>query len=633
MSRRLFLLITTIASVIFFFLPQSASASQIIFQDNFDSYPEGSLPPGWIPTTEIGSKTCNAQWRIHNGMLGISVNNEYSCITHLVPDSSIWNKLESNYIFEFDMKFVNGTDHNVFYRYTSQYTPSYELHFTSPGDFGIGVPPNSSFNLIKSGSYPNGQTYHIKIIVNDKNVQVLINGELVRDIVTQDNLPPGKIALRAGTGADPNSETWFDNIVVTTEDSGPTLIDFKQNRNSDSSLVPWALQKLFDVNSCPKMQSDGCAITSLADILASYKLPKLPDDTSVDPGNLNMYLAQNPGTHSGCYIYFNTAGRAINYNVLYNDFPQTVSLETRIKHIDDALDAGNLVIAGIDGHFVVFYKKAAPSAWDGSPDYFIADPYRYAPYASGDRTGKLLSEDYKTINQLEDKLQVVIVENKAPQPGMSWIVAAHSPVELLITDPDLVQTGFNPSDSTYPKYISNSTYGVQQGIIDDTGIEPPLPDIKYYGQNNPIPGTYKVQVIGTGMGLYSLDFGFAKGPGDTSLQTFPGIAAPGKIDTYLVTMFLDPSRSIIINKIVTYDILKADLQELFNQGFIDNKGIFNSLMKKIDSAIKSSDKESTKDILNSYTNELNAQRGKHITEEAYQILYDDSNFLIKSLSQ
>lgn len=316
------------------------------------------------------------------------------------------------------------------------------------------------------------------------------------------------------------------------------LIDFKQNRNADGSLVPWAKDHLFDIPNCPTMETDGCAITSLADILASYGLKTLPDGTSVDPGHLNHYLGQNPGTHSGCEIWFNNIPQVVNYNLLHNDFAETTSLDQRIQDINDALKAGHLVIAGISGdsHFVVFYQKSTTPAPDGSPDYFIADPYRYQPYASGDRSGMTLCQAYhETINQLKDSLQVVVFENKAPQPGRSWVLVAHSPVQLLITDPTGAQSGFNPATGSYLLNIPGSSYGVQKGLSDDSGVQPPLPDSLYFGQNALENGTYKIQVIGTGSGPYTLDFGVASGPGNTSLQTVTGTAVPGQTDTYIVS--------------------------------------------------------------------------------------------------
>lgn len=41
--------------------------AQTIFEDNFNSYAEGTLPPGWITKTIPGYVLCRAPWKIHNG--------------------------------------------------------------------------------------------------------------------------------------------------------------------------------------------------------------------------------------------------------------------------------------------------------------------------------------------------------------------------------------------------------------------------------------------------------------------------------------------------------------------------------------------------------------------------------------
>ena len=346
------------------------------------------------------------------------------------------------------------------------------------------------------------------------------------------------------------------------------LNDFKQDLEADgNTLVPWANDHLFDLNGpsptpiCDTMYQSGCAITSLADVLDTYGMQI--NGTSVDPRSLNHLLGQNPGTHSGCGIYFNGIPRVVNYNLLYNDFPDTVLLKDRITHIDDALNAGNLVIARINygRHFVVFYQKSATPAPDGSPDYYILDPNRYIP----DHSGMTLYQAYhQTINQLADTLQVVVFENKAPKPGTSWVIVAHSPVKMLITDPNGTQTGFNPTTGSNVLNIPGSSYGVQKGINDPNSPQPPLPDVLYFGQNDLENGTYKVQVIGTGNGPYTLDFGTASGPGNTSLQSVTGTAVPGQTDTYIVSAV--GGQPISIQRQVQIDIKPGEDPPAINPG-------------------------------------------------------------------
>lgn len=317
------------------------------------------------------------------------------------------------------------------------------------------------------------------------------------------------------------------------------LYDFKQNRNADGSLTEWAGEHMYDINSCATMAQVGCAVTALTDILASYNLIKLPNFENVDPGTVNRYLGlpSNGSSHTGCYIIWANAGKSLNHTI--HDYrPPTTSYEQRIARIDEALQANNLVIVGfpnVDGkHFVVFYQKA-PNAPDGSPDYYIADPYRYPPYATGDRSGKSLYQAYnKTLKQMASSFQVEVMDNKSPEPGRTWVIVAHSPVEMLITDSNGQRTGYDPETGTYVLEIPDSSYGPEDGIVDDTGVEPTLPEVLYFGQNSLENGTYKVEVIGTGSGQYELDFAVANGPMDTEIQSISGTTTPGQIDTYLV---------------------------------------------------------------------------------------------------
>jgi hypothetical protein len=316
-----------------------------------------------------------------------------------------------------------------------------------------------------------------------------------------------------------------------------SLIDFKQNQNADGSSTPWAKDILYDSGSrfgCWTMARGGCVITALADILASYGMQNLPNGKPVDPGNLNRYLGlpTNAGTHSRCDLAWANAGRALGYTIT------SYKGGSRIPTLDKALDGNHLAIVRIEpkkdeAHYVVVYQKASKNAPNGQADYLIADPFRHSPLP-GDYSGKTLYEAYK--KTAADILQVVVVENKAPRPGRSWTIVAHSPVEMLVTDPNGSQTGFNPATGSTVLDIPESSYGFESGLEDDEAMEPALPGALHFEQTNLQEGTYKLEVIGTGTGPYELDFGVASGPMDTSMQTVTGIAEAGQTDTYTVSM-------------------------------------------------------------------------------------------------
>lgn len=319
------------------------------------------------------------------------------------------------------------------------------------------------------------------------------------------------------------------------------LYDFKQNLDAKKTPVPWATQRLYEFNlkNCDTMANIGCAITSLTDVLSSYGMKSLPNG-ELNPGNLNHYLGldANAVIHdTNCLIYWDNVPRLFPYGVV-NRMPSSIPPDQYTTEIDAALQQGNLVIVGFPPcskcwHYVVFYQKA-PNTPDGSPDYLIADPYRYFP----DHSTMAFSKAYNTtVKKLEQaaNIQIVVIKNQTPKPGRSWVIVGRSPIEMLITDPTGAQTGFNPATGSSLLNIPDSSYGFQPGLSDDNGVNPSLPGGLYFGQTVLEEGTYKVQVTGTGSGVYHLDFAIAGDPNNPFPYTIAGMAAPGQTDTYFVS--------------------------------------------------------------------------------------------------
>jgi hypothetical protein len=157
-------------------------------------------------------------------------------------------------------------------------------------------------------------------------------------------------------------------------------------------------------------------------------------------------------------------------------------------------------------------------AFDGS--YKILDP---GPGTSGVKLTTRYSAFYD-----------VKIYRRGPQSRDALSIGGHSPVELLVTDPQGRQTGYDQSSGTILEDIPDSSYEFEQGIGDSGGILPPLPGVHSFGVNSPIPGTYTVDVLGTGSGPYSVIVSNATSVGDVTEQTFSGTASPGSRDEYQV---------------------------------------------------------------------------------------------------
>jgi 2',3'-cyclic-nucleotide 2'-phosphodiesterase (5'-nucleotidase family) len=103
------------------------------------------------------------------------------------------------------------------------------------------------------------------------------------------------------------------------------------------------------------------------------------------------------------------------------------------------------------------------------------------------------------------------------------------------------------------------------------------------------------------------------------------------IDKAAKRLSVDEYELITITSTVTLESTIADLVSFYEDGEIDNHGVFNSLLKKLEDAQAAFDKGKTKAAVNkleAFINEVMAQSGKHITPEAAKSLMWDAKWVI-----
>ena len=302
--------------------------------------------------------------------------------------------------------------------------------------------------------------------------------------------------------------------------------------------APWNSQRLFNNSACGTVQQVGCALTSLADVLASYGINSLPDgETPVNPGTLNKYLSTiQPDCNMNWGIVAPKLGLGSAHVWLPPANPWTSNVAgviTMKQQLDSSLAAGQLAIAevaapgnGSSGiHFVVVYQPAGA-------DYQIADPDTHA-------ASPLLIQTYGI------PLRIITFDKQVPK--RTWVLRGRSPIQLLITDPLGRQTGVSGVAGTPVQNMPDSVYDPEPGLADDTGGSS-LPPTVYFQQANQLDGTYIVQVVGTGTGPYHLDFGTFTAPGTITMQTIQGTALPGSLDIYLVTFSATSDQPAMIQR-------------------------------------------------------------------------------------
>lgn len=585
-----------------------AFAVHKVFNENFDTYANGVFPSGWELANDQGSNSCNAQWQVKDDMFGIAIN-QGSCTTNVVPSDLIWDSLGDNYTFEFDMKFVNGTDHNVAFRFSPAVPTNnwYEIHFQSPNNLTLSRvnPGTYNVNISLPGGYPNGSTYHVKIIAFDNNIKVFINDNLLKDYTsTIDLFPTGKIALRASSGGDPVSETYFDNIVVTHLDATPSaslnVPLFKQTAN------PWGDDE-YDAASLwsPGSQTIGdwgCAMTSAAMVLAYHSISFLPDGTVLDPGSLNSWLKDQPDGYVGSGLVnwlaisrlsklakdsgFNPgfAGDALEYSRIDGeDKPQ---LTTDIEE-------GRPDILEEPGHFIVA-KGINGDTFD------INDPL-YDRLTLNDGYSNTFSSMGRYIPSQTDLSYLMLVVNQG-------------------VDISLVDSSGNPVGDQF----------IQQPLNNDTSGAPAGPPVKIVYLPNPGSSDFVATLSASSNGPYNLQTLLYDENGNVKINQFQGNLSSGIPIQFLIQFDHDNSDNSVTKKVVTFDTTRQDVIDARANSQINKENLVNDLIKKLNAAEKNLYKDNTNNVAKIFTGfekKMNKNLGRKILEDAYNILLYDINYL------
>jgi len=96
----------------------------------------------------------------------------------------------------------------------------------------------------------------------------------------------------------------------------------------------------------------------------------------------------------------------------------------------------------------------------------------------------------------------------------------------------------------------------------------------------------------------------------------------------------DPPEPFVVNDFV--DTLISYEHQAFELGWIDNQGILNSLDSKLNHVKKQLEKDNITTAINglkAFVNEVEAQKDKHLTSEAYALLKYNTEFLMGKLSE
>ncbi len=239
------------------------------------------------------------QWQVVNGAVEINIDGSIPCATEIVP---LTNAVADQRFQRVSLRlFISNRnmDRNLLIRWQDS-ANRLGIHL-----FGTGI---QAEKMIKGQSYVwqngtrafNFQENHWYNVfweydLSARNLQLWLDDQLVLDIFespSDPQLEQGKPGLAASVGAVSHSYVRFDDFRVES---------LAQTKNLEVLLLkqtddPWRSQ-IYDTATLWAPQSPlikywGCALVSAVMVLRYYGIDALPDETTLDPGSLNLWLQQ-----------------------------------------------------------------------------------------------------------------------------------------------------------------------------------------------------------------------------------------------------------------------------------------------------------------------------------------------------
>jgi hypothetical protein len=430
---------------------------------------------------------------------------------------------------------------------------------------------------------------------------------------------------------------------------------------------------------CPTIVS-GCALTSAASMLTAFGSLAF-----LDPTQLDSQLKQNPfygnnGTISLCPVNMPSCSTSQpDDRISYPDwcefpwqnlkfaYPNVIALDSSgqtansqlydanqgtfvpvdqylndnvcanhdrvILQLDETTTAARGTISHAGSHYV-FVTGQSGSDWTlFDPGWSSANPSGSLSSLQAHLTGFQTSDGTFRVFSVSGARAYKDISSTGNRGGLS--VTANSPVELLLLDPQNRSLGSANGQDIFD--VPQGSYMREYPLADDTGSGTANGDptgIKTAYIEAPLSGLYRVTATGTGLGTYTLTFRALATDGTLQTGTVVGVTNLGATSTYQVGYSPLPGGSGPLSLITTFGSTLADIRNSLALGFIDDEGIANSLLSKINAASAAHAQGETKrvsGILDAFINEVNAQTSKHINGIAPQVLLSDARSLLREV--
>lgn len=334
---------------------QKVYANNIIFEDDFSSGLEK-----WENT-----RGNNQYWSMIDDHLEAHIPRPYT-IVELIPKNDYWDSSWIDISYQLDFTPVKGVDRNISFRYQDSDNWQ-EIHIV--GSIGHWLKAKDGVAEFEKGFAFNlneGTVNYLEFQLRADTLIIFLNGEKIFEGIDPTwNGIGGKIGLKAGTGAVYPTSIYFDNVQVELLDDidDGRKLDFTQFKQSNSQWAHEEYDSASVWSNSPSIYHWGCALSSLASILNYHGITQLPDQTPMNPANLNTWLKQQPDGYIGQgLVNWITATRLTYLMSSILDTPKLeygVNLSPTLLTYIDQIDQSQPFILQIQNHFFSGYGYTA----------------------------------------------------------------------------------------------------------------------------------------------------------------------------------------------------------------------------------------------------------------------------------
>ncbi len=279
-----------------------------------------------------------------------------------------------------------------------------------------------------------------------------------------------------------------------------------------------------DPNKCGQfIRNCGCAISSLTMLARYYGIDTLENGASIDPLAFNQWLLDHNAYTKYGNVLWSKIATSTKGKLAFRGFATTQAT------LNAELAVNRPAIAFHSGHFNIIDGKLAST-------YTIRDPFWYnTHYLNQIVTDKNTERNY---HNTFDSLRLFSYHPLGDGHATGFSAYLASPAELLLTDNLGHRFGKDPRTGEVFNEITGGVY-YEEGIGNPETATDTDPTLNYHHTKNldlpELPeGTYRLDVIGTGAGAYTLGTTLYDATGTPHTDTITASTTLGGVTTYTV---------------------------------------------------------------------------------------------------